>query len=104
MDKENGTYIFSGILFSLKKKEILLKDLFMRDTHTHTQRHRHRQREKQASCREPDAGLDPRSPGSHPRPQVAPNCCATWAALHVCFLRMQKRKLRICVGETDVNK
>ena len=27
---------------------------------------RHRQREKQASWREPDGGLDPRSPGSHP--------------------------------------
>uniref|UniRef100_A0A8C0R7V8 ATP-grasp domain-containing protein n=1 Tax=Canis lupus dingo TaxID=286419 RepID=A0A8C0R7V8_CANLU len=28
---------------------------------------RHRQREKQASCREPDVGLDPGFPGSHPR-------------------------------------
>ena len=28
------------------------------------ERQRHRQREKQASCREPDAGLDPGSPGS----------------------------------------
>ena len=27
---------------------------------------RHRQREKQAPCREPDVGLDPRTPGSHP--------------------------------------
>ena len=26
----------------------------------------HRQREKQAPCRKPDVGLDPRSPGSHP--------------------------------------
>ncbi|CAD7681778.1 unnamed protein product [Nyctereutes procyonoides] len=30
------------------------------------ERQRHRQREKQAPCREPDAGLDPGSPGSHP--------------------------------------
>ena len=30
------------------------------------ERQRHRQREKQAPCREPDGGLDPRSPGSHP--------------------------------------
>ena len=30
------------------------------------ERQRHRQREKQAPCREPDVGLDPGSPGSHP--------------------------------------
>ena len=29
-------------------------------------RQRHRQREKQAPCREPDVGLDPGTPGSHP--------------------------------------
>ena len=40
--------------------------LFMR----HTQRGRHRQREKQAPCREPDVGLDPRTPGSHPGPKA----------------------------------
>ena len=34
----------------------------MRDT----VRGRDRQREKQTPCREPDVGLDPRSPGSHP--------------------------------------
>ena len=42
----------------------------MRDTHTHRERQRHRQREKQAPRREPDMGLDPRSPGSHPRPKA----------------------------------
>ena len=31
----------------------------MRDT----ERHRHRQREKQAPHRDPDVGLDPRTPG-----------------------------------------
>ena len=36
----------------------------MRDTHT--ERQRHRQREKQAPCREPDVGLDSRTPGSRP--------------------------------------
>ena len=36
--------------------------LFMRDTH----RQRHRQREKQAPCRDPDAELDPKTPGSRP--------------------------------------
>ena len=30
------------------------------------ERDRDRQREKQAPCREPDVGLDPRSLGSHP--------------------------------------
>ena len=30
------------------------------------ERQRHRQREKQASCREPDVGLDPGTPGPHP--------------------------------------
>ena len=35
--------------------------LFMRDQR---ERQRHRQREKQAPCREPDVGLDPRTSGS----------------------------------------
>ena len=35
-------------------------------THTQRQRPRHRQREKQAPRREPDGGLDPGTPGSHP--------------------------------------
>ena len=34
---------------------------------------KHRQREKQAPCREPDATLDPGTPGSHPGPKVALN-------------------------------
>ena len=38
----------------------------MRDT----QRDRHRQREKQAPCRDPDVGLDPRTPGSLPEPKA----------------------------------
>ena len=38
----------------------------MRDTHTQRERQRHRQREKQAPCREPDVGLDPRTPESRP--------------------------------------
>ena len=33
-------------------------------------RQRHRQREKQAPFREPDVGLDPRTPGSHPEPKT----------------------------------
>ena len=34
------------------------------------ERQRHRQREKQAPGREPDAGLDPGAPRSHPEPRV----------------------------------
>ena len=45
--------------------------LFMRDTER--ERQRHRQREKQAPCREPDVGLDPRSPGLHLRLKAALN-------------------------------
>ena len=36
----------------------------------HRERGRHRQREKQAPCREPDAGLDPGTPGSCPGPKA----------------------------------
>ena len=35
-----------------------------------TQRQRHRERDKQAPCREPHAGLDPRTPGSRPGPKA----------------------------------
>ena len=47
----------------------------MRDTQRERerQRQRHRQRERQAPCREPDVGLDPRSPRSHPGPKAALN-------------------------------
>ena len=31
---------------------------------------RHRQRNKQAPCREPEAGLDPGTPGSYPEPKA----------------------------------
>ena len=47
---------------------------------------RHRQREKQAPCREPDVGLDPGSPGSHPGLKAALNRCATRAAQELSFL------------------
>ena len=38
----------------------------MRDT----ERQRHRQKKKQAPCRKPEVGLDPRTPGSHPGPKA----------------------------------
>ena len=40
----------------------------MRDTER--ERQRHREREKQASCREPNVGLNPGAPGSHPEPEA----------------------------------
>ena len=42
--------------------------LFTHDRHR--ERQRHRQREKQAPCREPDVGLDPRTPGLRPEPKA----------------------------------
>ena len=38
--------------------------LFIHESHTE------RRREKQPSCREPDVGLDPRTPGPRPEPKV----------------------------------
>ena len=38
----------------------------MRDKERERERQRHRQREKRAPCREPNVGLDPGTPGSHP--------------------------------------
>ena len=71
----------ADIIKQFLSPNIFFKDfiyLFMRDTKRERERereigHRHRQREKQSPCREPDAGLDPRSPGSHPRLQAVPN-------------------------------
>ena len=54
------------------------KDFIYRDRERGAERHR--QREKQAPCREPDVGLDPRSPGSGPGLKAALNHCATGAA------------------------
>ena len=42
--------------------------LFMRDRER--ERPKRRQREKQPPCREPDAGLDPNTPGSCPGPKA----------------------------------
>ena len=45
-----------------------------RERERERERQRHRQREKQAPCREPNMGLDPRSPGSGPGLKVVLNC------------------------------
>ena len=57
----------------------------MREIQRERERQRHRQREKQAPCREPDVGLDSRSPGSHPGLKSALNHFATGAAL-ICIV------------------
>ena len=53
-----------------------------RERERERQRQRHRQREKQAPCREPNAGLDPRSPGSRSGPKAVLNHWAPGAALN----------------------
>ena len=55
-------------------------------TERERERQRHRQREKQAPCRKPDVGLDPGSPGSHPRLQAALNRCTTQGSLFLSFI------------------
>ena len=42
----------------------------MRDRERERERQRHRQREKQAPCREPNVGLDPRTLRSQPEPKT----------------------------------
>ena len=58
----------------LEEYEIFFKILFIHQRHTERERERerqrHRQREKQAPHRDPDAGLDPETPGSHPEPNT----------------------------------
>ena len=61
-----GLFTPRHILGSLSFSLSLFKILFIYSWETQRKRQRHRQREKQAPCREPDAELDPRTPGSHP--------------------------------------
>ena len=61
--------------------------LFIHETHTERERERerqrHRQREKQTPCREPDVGLNPRTPGSCPEPKAGAQPLSTpQASLH----------------------
>ena len=50
---------------------IILKDFFIeRERERERDRETETQREKQAPCREPDVGLDPGTPGSHPGPKA----------------------------------
>ena len=62
--------LFSFKYFSLSELACIcllvyfcIKILFIYSRETQKERQRHRQREKQAPCGEPDAGLNPRTPG-----------------------------------------
>ena len=68
------------IIHNTFSKDVHFGHLFI-ETQRENERQRHRQREKQAPCREPHVGLNPRSPGSRPGPKAAVNHCATRAAL-----------------------
>ena len=52
----------------------------MRDT----EKQKHRHREEQAPCGEPDTGLNPRTPGSHPEPKA--RCLTTETPKYHYFL------------------
>ena len=49
-------------IFAVYLAHFFFKILFIHERHR--ERQRHRQKGKQAPCRVPDAGLDPRTPGS----------------------------------------
>ena len=54
--------------------KIFFKILFIHEKYREREREAETQAEgKQAPCKEPDAGLDPKTPGSHPGPRQAPN-------------------------------
>ena len=60
---------------------IFLKNIFFIYLFREKEREAETQAEgKAGSMQEPEVGLDPESPGSHPRLQAAPNRCATRAA------------------------
>ena len=57
----------------------------------HRERQRQRQREKQAPCREPDVGLDPRTSGSWPEPKADAQPLSHPGLPHKLFLNLWKR-------------
>ena len=68
--------IYLSTYLPINQSSFFFKDLFIHDRQRERERERqrHRRREKQAPCREPDAGLDPGTPGSHSGLKVVLNC------------------------------
>ena len=69
--------------------------LFIHERHTERERKRHRQREKQAPCREPDVGLDPRSPGSRPGPKAVLKPLSHWGCPSTLYFILQMELNRL---------
>ena len=59
------------------------------------ERQRHRRREKQAPCWEPDTGLDPRTPGSHPGPKAGTKPLSHPGIPSKSFLKIKKIKYQL---------
>ena len=56
----------------------------MRDTEREAET---KQREKQASCKEPDVGFNPRTPGSGPEPKADVQALSHPGAYFVCIVQ-----------------
>ena len=57
------------------------------------ERQRHRQREKQAPCREPDVGLNPRTWGSHPEQKADTQPLSHPEVSNLSFVMLSKKYL-----------
>ena len=74
--------------------------LIISDRHKERERawERHRQREKQAPCQEPDAGLDPRTPGSRPGPKAGMKLLSH---PRIPFIAFKKKKFYFFIQDRD---
>ena len=68
--KGSAYLVCSGVEKMTSLSLSLLNILCIYSRETYRERQRLRQREKQAPCRKPDAGPDPRIPGSRPEPKA----------------------------------
>ena len=74
----------------------------MRDREIESQRHR--QREKQAPCREPDVGLDLRTPGSCPEPKADAQPLSHSGILRINSLMEEKKHLQYIIRKINLLK
>ena len=78
--------------------------LFIYSWETQREMQRHRQREKQAPCREPDVGLDPRTPGSRPESKEdAQSLSHAGAPTSFCFNLKSSVKVKVMVPDLFLN-